>query len=125
MSRIKVKPSHHIKDETLYIPIRHIDHDANKHITGFTIIMFRNEQFYVCDGVTKANGTPYKIGSVYTKNPKLGGKLLARSIWGVADQISRNESTPIDTIVFYREDNPHKIHGTLYRAYRYDTECFI
>lgn len=124
MSRIRVTYSHYIEDETLYIPVRYVDKEDKK-IVGFTIIMFFNEQSYVCDGLKKANGECYKIGSIYNKKPTLkGSKLMSRSLWAMADRISKNEGKPIDTIVLYQEDSPNKVYGRLYRFYRCCPEIF-
>lgn len=124
MSRNRVTYSHHIEEETLYIPVRRVDKENNK-IVGFTMVTFFNRQSYVCDGLKKANGDLYKIGSIYSKKPTLkGSRLLSRSLWAMADRISKNEGIPIDTIVLYHEDVPGKIYGKLYRFYRCCPEIF-
>lgn len=124
MSRYRVTYSHHIEDDTLYIPVRYVDKEDKK-IVGFTMILFTNEQYYVCDGLKKADGKRYKIGSVYSKKPTLkGSKLISKSLWYMADGISRSEGKHIDSIVLYHEDVPGKIYGHLYRFYRRCSEIF-
>lgn len=123
MSRYRVTYSHTIKDDVLYVPVRHIqkereyidNHKYKLRVVGFTIVMFMNQQYFVCDGLKDENGDLYKRGSIWTKDPRKGGKPLAESMWTWVKVINQNEMTHVDTVTFYQEDNPDKEYTSLYK----------